>query len=89
MAAMNRSRHRCRLAIFADYHQFYIWDPATSGQQVPVDWSDHDVANRVKVAPGVVVVCPVRQMTVPVEVGFGASSNVRRVATSGRGAIDD
>lgn len=67
---MNTPRHRCRLAIFADYHQFYVWDPVTSGQQAPENWSDQDVANRVKVIPGVVVVCPVRQMTVPVEVGI-------------------
>lgn len=58
------------MAIFADYHQFYVWDPVTSGQVAPEDWSDQDVVNRVKVAPGVVVVCPVRQTTVPVEVGI-------------------
>jgi hypothetical protein len=63
---MNRPRHRCRLAIFADYHQFYVWDPV--GRQAPVDWSTQDVANRAKIEPGVVVICPVRDMTVPVEV---------------------
>ncbi len=24
---MDTARHRCRLRIFADYRQFYIWDP--------------------------------------------------------------
>jgi len=67
---MNIPRHRCRLAIFADYRQFYVWDPEGSGRQVPVDWSAQDVANRAKIAPGVVVICPVRDMTVPVEVGI-------------------
>jgi hypothetical protein len=67
---MNAQRHRCRLAIFADYHQFYVWDPETSGGQAPEQWSNEDVANRVKVLRGVVVVCPARQMTVPVEVGI-------------------
>jgi hypothetical protein len=70
LEAMNLPRHRCRLAVFADYHQFYVWDPASSRQQAPEHWSDQDVANRAKIAPGVVVICPVRNMTVPVEVGI-------------------
>jgi hypothetical protein len=61
-------RHRCRLAIFADYHQFYVWDPKAS--HAPEDWTDQAVANRVNVAPGVVVICPMRDMEVPVEVGI-------------------
>ena len=67
---MSIPRHRCRLAIFADYRQFYVWDPEGSGRQAPVDWSAQDVANRAKIMPGVVVICPVRDMTVPVEVGI-------------------
>jgi len=63
-------RHRCQLAIFPDYHQFYVWDPQTSKQQAPEDWSNQDVANRAKIAPGVVVICPVREMKVPVEVSI-------------------
>ena len=69
-AVMTAPRHRCRLGIFADYHQFYVWDPETSGRHAPKDWSDQDVADRAKVAPGVVVICPVRNMEVPVEVGI-------------------
>ncbi len=65
--------HRCRLAIFADYHQFYVWDPKKSGRKALEDWSDQDVANRAKIAPSVVVICPVRNMTVPVEVGIWES----------------
>ena len=67
---MSISRHRCRLAIIADYHQFYVWDPEASGRHAPEDWSDYDIANRAKIMPGVVVVCPARHMTVPVEVGI-------------------
>ena len=67
---MSMPRHRCRLAIFADYHQFYVWDPQKSGQKAPEDWSNQDVVNRAKTAAGVVVICPVRNMTVPVEVGI-------------------
>ena len=63
-------RHRCRLSIFADYHQFYVWDPVTSGLNAPEDWSAQDVADRAKIARGVVVVCPVRDTEVPVEVGI-------------------
>jgi hypothetical protein len=90
-------RYRCRLAIFADYHQFYVWDPETSGRQAPEQWSERDVANRVKVIPGVVVVCPVRQMTVPVEVGiwdsepqvvFNAWQHVAEAPLSTRGQIE-
>jgi hypothetical protein len=61
---------RCRLRLFADYHQFYIWDPEISGRSAPEDWSDQDVANRTKIAPGVVVICPARNAHVPVEIGI-------------------
>jgi hypothetical protein len=67
---MSTPRYWCRLGIFADYHQFYIWDPKTSGRRAPEEWSDKDVANRAKTAPGVVVICPVRNMEVPVKVGI-------------------
>ena len=91
---MKGIRHRCQLEIFADYHQFYVWDPQVSKQQAPEQWSDQDIANRAKVAPGVVVICPVRDMKVPVEVSiwdsepqviFGAWQHVVEapLATSG------
>jgi hypothetical protein len=67
---MTAPRHRCSLQIGIDYHQFYIWDPETSGGNAPTDWSEQDVANRAKAAPGVVVICPVRNTEVPVEVGI-------------------
>jgi hypothetical protein len=54
------------LEVFADYHQFYVWD-AGVGPSAPEDYTDDDVRRRVKVAPNVVVVQPVRNMTVPVE----------------------
>ena len=60
------------LELFADYHQFYIWD-AGLNPQAPVDYSDDDVVRRVKVAPNVVVIQPVRNMTVPVEIEVCAS----------------
>lgn len=66
--------HRARLRIFADFFQFYVWDPVTSGQNAPEEWTDQDVADRAKVASGVVVICPIRNMTVPVEVGIWDSS---------------
>ena len=67
---MSSPRHRCRLRVFADYYQFYAWDPQESRRQAPEHWSDQDVADRAKVVPGVVVICPVRNMEVPVEVGI-------------------
>lgn len=63
--ATSLSRHS--LNIFADYHQFYLWD-ANVQTSAPTDWSEDDVANRVKVDKGVVVVCPIRNTTVPVDI---------------------
>ncbi len=65
---MEQPRHRFPLRVFADYHQFYVWDPALSQRSAPEDWSDADIANRAKVARGVVVICPVRNKEVPVDV---------------------
>jgi hypothetical protein len=53
--------------IFADYFQFYLWDEGI-GPDAPTEWDDADVQRRIKVAPHVVVICPIRNMTVPVEV---------------------
>lgn len=55
------------IEVFADYHQLYIQDGVAS-PHAPENWTDADVANRAKVAASVVVVCPVRNMTVPVQV---------------------
>src|SRR5215471_5201358 len=59
------------LEVFADYFQFYVWDAGVS-PLAPEDYTDEDVRRRVKVAPNVVVVLPVRNMTVPVEVELHA-----------------
>ena len=53
--------------LFADYFQFYLWDEEIS-PDAPTEWDDEDIQRRLKVAPHVVVVCPIRNMTVPVEV---------------------
>ena len=57
--------------VFADYHQFYVWD-AGMGLVAPEDWSEQDVTNRAKMAEHVLVVCPVRNMTVPVRITLHA-----------------
>jgi hypothetical protein len=59
--------HRIQADVFADYFQFYLWD-ANTKPHAPVDWTERDSANRLKVAPNVVAICPVRNMTVPVVV---------------------
>ncbi|MBX7080683.1 MAG: hypothetical protein K1X88_15915 [Nannocystaceae bacterium] len=56
---------RRELTVFVDYHQFYLWD-AGSSPQAPEDFDAADIAARVKVAPHVVVVQPVRNDEVPV-----------------------
>lgn len=55
-----------RYSIFADYHQFYLWD-AKVAPAAPTDYTDDDIANRIKAAPNVVVIQPERNMSVPVE----------------------
>lgn len=52
--------------IFADYHQFYLWDKAIA-PDAPTEYTQEDVENRIKVAPHVVVIQPERNMDVPVE----------------------
>lgn len=52
--------------IFADYHQFYLWDKEIS-PDAPTDYIDEDVQRRIKAAPNVVVIQPERNMEVPVE----------------------
>lgn len=54
------------LKVFADYNQFYLWD-AGSNPVPPDDYTDEDIQRMVKRAPCVVVVQPVRNMEVPVE----------------------
>jgi hypothetical protein len=57
--------HRQSFELFADYYQFYLWDETIS-PDAPTEWDEVDVERRIKVAPHVVVVCPIRNMTVPV-----------------------
>lgn len=62
-----RALREADLEVFADYHQFYVWDGGLD-PQAPEDWSDEDVRNRAKVAERVLVVCPLRNTTVPVRI---------------------
>ena len=59
--------HRAELEVFADYNQFYVQDGGVF-PDAPSEWSDADVERRVKVEANVVVVCPIRNMSVPVEI---------------------
>ena len=54
-----------RYEIFADHHQFYLWDHGRSPEP-PIDYVQADGARRIKAAPFVVVVQPERNMVVPV-----------------------
>jgi hypothetical protein len=53
--------------VFADYHQFYLWDRGMT-VEAPTDYTDEDVRRRIKTGPHVVVIQPERSMTVTVEV---------------------
>jgi hypothetical protein len=59
--------HHKSVEVFADYHQFYLWDKGMTNQ-APEDYSKEDVARRIKTGPYVVVVQPERNMNVPVEI---------------------
>jgi len=41
-----------KFELFADYNQFYVWDVGAD-PNAPIDYTDEDVRNRVKVAPNV------------------------------------
>ena len=56
-----------RYQIFADYFQFYLWD-ADERPNAPEDYDDEDIRRRIKTVPFVVVIQPVRNMEVPVEI---------------------
>jgi hypothetical protein len=53
--------------VFADYHQFYLWDRGMTAE-APTDYTDEDCRRRIKTGPHVVVIQPERNMTVAVEV---------------------
>lgn len=51
-----------------DYFQFYLWD--SDERPAPEIWTDDNVQDRMHVGPGVVVICPIRNMPVPVEISI-------------------
>ena len=55
-----------RYEIFADYHQFYLWDHGAM-PDAALDYTEEDLQLRVKTAPFLVVIQPERNMSVPVE----------------------
>ena len=61
-----RLQHKA-FELFADYHQFYLWDPGMN-PNAPEDYTDEDVQRRIKTGPHVFVIQPERNMTVAVDV---------------------
>ena len=51
--------------VFADYHQFYLWDRGKTNQ-APEDYTDEDVRRRIKTGPYVVVIQPERNTLISV-----------------------
>ncbi len=49
-----RLQHRA-FDIFADYHQFYLWDRGMTAE-APEDYTDEDVSRRIKTGPHAVVI---------------------------------
>jgi len=62
--ASGNRRHEFEL--FADNLQFYLCDQAKA-PPAPEEYTDEDIQRRLKAAPHIVVVQPVRNMTVPVQ----------------------
>lgn len=62
-------------SVFADYHQFYLWDQGAS-PDAPTDYTDLDCTRRVKAAPFIVVIQPERNMTVSVEIEIAKEAPV-------------
>ena len=59
------SKQQFIFEVFADHHQFYVQDGGINPEE-PTDWTDEDVERRAEVADNVVVICRLRNMTVPV-----------------------
>jgi len=59
--------HHKAFEVFADYRQFYLWDRGKN-PEAPTTYTKLDVRRRIKTGPHVVVVMPMRNTTVPVEV---------------------
>jgi hypothetical protein len=66
-AQEERRMQRQLVKLGAAYHQFYLGDEG-AGTEAPVDWTNEDVDRHMKTAESVVVVCPVVEDTVPVEI---------------------
>jgi len=58
---------RQAIRLYAAYSQFYLEDERARCA-APVDWSEQDVERHMKTADNMVVVCPVVEESVPVEV---------------------
>lgn len=54
-------------SLFADYHQFYLADPAQQGD-LPTGWTDATLTARLLVGKRSITVSTARNMTVPVRV---------------------
>lgn len=63
---MKNSDSELQFKVFADYHQFYLQDGEVF-PDAPTDWTDQDVQCRAKAEANVVVICPLRNMEVAVE----------------------
>ena len=61
-----RLQHKA-FELFADYHQFYLWDRGMT-TLAPTEYDDDDVKRRIKIGPHVLVIQPERAATVPVEI---------------------
>jgi hypothetical protein len=56
------------LELTPDYFQFYLFD--SDARPAPENWTDQNLSDRMHVAPGVVVVSPIRNTPVPVEISI-------------------
>lgn len=62
-----------RYEIFADYFQFHLWDRRHHPDDLGI-FTEEECARHIKVAPHAVVIMPVRNMTVSVEIEVRADA---------------
>jgi len=65
---MDLPRFRCQLRVTSEYRRFQVGDP--EAPDAPEEWTEQEVADRVSLSAGCIVVSPARDGTIPVEVSF-------------------
>ena len=69
MSEFEETQPSYSLRLFADYYQLYLQD-GEDAEDVPDDWSEQLIEQKIAVSPGVIGISTARNMTVPVQVNL-------------------